>query len=203
MKNNIWENGIWSWYHKILQDKRWLNISNIFTLIRILLSPVIVWQMYCRNWNYAFIFFVIGAVTDLLDGYLARLFDTQTNLGRMLDPIADKIFLVSSFFSLSFISTPSFHVPAWFVYLLLFREFALLSGCVLLFLIRVNFEAQPIMWGKLATVFQIIFIVWIFSCYFFHWIPVKTYSVSLILLAAYSIFSLLQYIRVGFNYLKN
>lgn len=203
MKNNIWENGIWSLYHKILQDKRWLNISNIFTLIRILLSPVIVWQMYCRNWNNAFIFFVIGAITDLLDGYLARLFDTQTNLGRMLDPIADKIFLVSSFFSLSFISTPSFHVPAWFVYLLLFREFALLSGCVLLFVIRVNFEAQPIMWGKLATVFQILFILWIFSCYFFHWIPIKTYSISLILLAAYSIFSLLQYIRVGFNYLKS
>jgi len=203
MKNNIWENGIWSWYHKILQDKRWLNISNIFTLLRILLAPVIVWQMYCRNWNYAFCFFIIGAITDLLDGYLARLFDTQTNLGRMLDPIADKIFLVSSFFSLSFISTPSFHIPAWFVYLLLLREFVLLSGCVFLFVIRVNFEAQPIMWGKLATVFQIIFIVWIFSCYFFHWIPVKTYSVSLVLLAAYSIFSLLQYIRVGFNYLKN
>lgn len=203
MKKNIWTGGIGSLYHKILQDKRWVNISNLFTLIRILLSPVIVWQMYRRNWNLAFGFFIIGAITDLLDGYLARLFDTQTNLGRMLDPIADKIFLVSSFFSLSFISTPSFHIPAWFVYLLLFREFVLLSGCVFLFVIRVNFEAQPIMWGKLTTVFQILFIVWIFSCYFFHWIPVKTYSISLILLAAYSIFSLLQYIRVGFNYLNS
>ena len=202
MKDNIWTNGIWSWYHKILQDKRWVNISNIFTLLRILLSPVIVWQMYCRNWNLAFGFFVVGAITDLLDGYLARLFDTQTNLGRMLDPVADKIFLVSSFFSLSFISTPSFHVPSWFVYLLLFREFALLSGCVILFVLKVNFEVQPIMWGKLTTVFQILFIVWIFSCYFFHWIPLRTYSVSLVLLAGYSIFSLLQYIRVGFNYLK-
>ncbi|MFH1253858.1 MAG: CDP-alcohol phosphatidyltransferase family protein [bacterium] len=202
MKNNIWANGIWSWYHKILQDKRWVNISNIFTLIRILLSPVIVWQMYCLNWNWAFGFFVVGAITDLLDGYLARLFDTQTNLGRMLDPVADKIFLVSSFFSLSFISTPSFHIPSWFVYLLLFREFALLLGCVLLFALKINFDVQPIMWGKLTTVFQILFIVWIFSCYFFHWIPLKTYSVSLVLLAGYSIFSLLQYIRVGFNYLK-
>lgn len=203
MKNNIWANGIWSWYHKILQDKRWLNISNIFTLIRILLSPVIIWQMYCRNWNWAFGFFVIGAITDLLDGYLARLFDIQTNLGRMLDPVADKIFLGSSFFSLSFISTPSFHIPFWFVYLLLFREFVLLFGCMLLFMLKTNFEVQPIMWGKLTTVFQILFIVWIFFCYFFNWIPLRTYNVSLVLLAIYSIFSLLQYIRVGFNYIKS
>lgn len=202
MKNNIWANGVWSCYHKILQDKSWVNISNIFTLIRILLSPVIVWQVYCRNWFLAFSFFVIGALTDLLDGYLARLLDMQTNLGRMLDPVADKIFLVSSFFSLSFISTPSFHIPSWFVYLLLFREFALLSGCAFLFALKENFEVQPIMWGKLTTVFQILFIVWIFSCYFFHWIPVKTYSISIVLLAIYSIFSLLQYLRVGFNYLK-
>jgi cardiolipin synthase (CMP-forming) len=203
MKNNILANGIWAWYHNILQDKRWLNIPNIFTFIRILLSPVIVWQMYCRNWNWAFGLFVVGAMTDLLDGYLARLFDIQTNLGRMLDPIADKIFLISSFFSLSFISTPSFHIPFWFVYLLLFREFVLLFGCALLFMLKSDFEVQPIMWGKLTTVFQIIFIVWIFFCYFFNWIPLRTYNVSLVLLAIYSTFSLLQYIRVGFNYLKS
>ncbi len=202
MKNKIGTNEIWAWYHKILQDKRWLNISNVFTLIRILLSPVIVWQMSRRNWNFAFGLFVVGAVTDLLDGYLARLFNTQTNLGRMLDPIADKIFLVSSFFSLSFVSTPSFQIPAWFVYLLLFREFVLLFGCALLFVLKIKFEVQPILWGKLTTLFQFIFIVWIFSCYFFHWIPLKTYSIILILLAVYSIFSLLQYVRVGFNYLK-
>jgi len=198
MKNNIW-----AWYHKILQDKRWVNVSNIFTVIRILLSPVIIWQMYCRNWNLAFVFFVIGAFTDLLDGYLARLLDSQTNLGRMLDPIADKIFLVSSFFSLSFISSPSFHIPSWFVYLLLFREFVLLTGCVILYLLKIDFESKPIIWGKLTTLFQIVFIVWIFSCYFFHWIPLRTYNISLVLLAVYSIFSLFQYVRVGFNYLKS
>ena len=81
MKNNIGAMDL-DWYHKILQDKRWVNISNIFTLTRILLSPVIVLQMYCRNWNLAFGFFVIGAATDLLDGYLARLLNTQTNLGK-------------------------------------------------------------------------------------------------------------------------
>lgn len=197
MKNNIG-----NWYHKILQDKRWVNISNIFTLTRILLAPVIILQMYWRNWNMAFGFFVIGALTDLLDGYLARLLNTQTNLGRMLDPIADKIFLVSSFFSLSFISTPSFQIPSWFVYLLLFREFVLLLGCIFLLALKINFEIKPIMWGKLTTLFQIIFIGWIFSCYFFHWIPLKTYNVSLVMLAGYSIFSLLQYVKVGIGYFK-
>jgi len=195
MKNNFWAS-----YNKILQDKRWLNISNIFTLIRIALAPVIVFQMYCRNWKLAFCFFVVGAATDLLDGYLARLLDMQTNLGRILDPIADKILLVASFFSLAFISTPSFHIPSWFVYLLLLREFILLSGSAILLVLKSNFEVQPIMWGKLTTLFQIIFIVWIFSCYFFHWIPVRTYNVSIVLLAGYSVFSLLQYVKVGLSY---
>lgn len=193
----------WSGYHRILQDKRWLNISNIFTGIRIILSPLIVLAMYYKNWNMAFCFFIVCALTDLLDGYLARLFDMQTNLGRMLDPIADKIFLISSFFSLAFINTPSFHVPSWFVYLMLFREFVILSGVAFLLALKIDFKVQPIMWGKLTTLFQIIFIGWIFTCYFFHWIPVKTYNISLILLAAYSIFSLWQYVLVGFRHLRS
>lgn len=198
MKNNFWVS-----YYKIFQDKRWLNISNIFTLIRVALTPVIVLQMYYKNWNMAFCFFVVGALTDLLDGYLARLFDVQTNLGRMLDPIADKIFLVVSFFSLAFVGTPSFCIPSWFVYLLLCREIVILAGSAFLLIFNSNFEVHPLMWGKLTTFFQIIFIMWIFSCYFFHWIPVKTYGISIILLAGYSIFSLLQYIKVGLQYFRN
>ncbi len=189
-------------YHKIFQDKRWINISNIFTISRIVISPLIVFEIYCRNWRFAFGLFVFGALTDLLDGYLARLFDTQTHLGRVLDPLADKIFLLSIFYSLAFISSPSFHIPSWFVYLILFREVVILCGSMVLLALKVNFEIHPIVWGKLATFFQVMFIGWIFACCFFHWIPQRTYNVSLVLLASYSIFSLLQYVRVGLGYLR-
>jgi CDP-diacylglycerol--glycerol-3-phosphate 3-phosphatidyltransferase len=190
-------------YQKIFQDKRWITISNILTLSRIVVSPVIAFEIYRQNWHMAFGLFVFGAITDLLDGYLARLFNTQTHLGRMLDPLADKIFLISLFYSLAFISSPSFHIPSWFVYLILFREFVILFGSMVLLALKVNFEIRPILWGKLTTFFQIMFIGWIFSCCFFRWIPHRTYNVSLILLASYSIFSLLQYVRVGLEYLKS
>lgn len=188
--------------NKVFQDKNWINISNVFTILRIVVSPLIMFELYCRNWELAFGLFVFGAITDFLDGYLARLLNMQTNLGRMLDPLADKIFLISLFYSLSFISSPSFRIPSWFVYLILFREIVILLGSGILLVLKVNFKIQPILWGKLTTFFQIIFIGWIFSCCFFHWIPQRTYNVSLILLALYSVFSLLQYIRVGLRCLR-
>lgn len=184
-------------FNKIFQDKRWLNVSNIITTLRLFLAPVIIWGMYYRFWVFSFFIFVIGAATDLVDGYLARLLGEQTHLGRMLDPVADKIFLVSSFFSLSFINTPSFQVPPWFVGLIVVREMFILLGSLFLILYCKNFEVKPILWGKLTTFFQILFIAWIFACYFFSWIPVKTYKISLILLACYSIISFLAYAKIG------
>lgn len=185
--------------NKIFQDKRWLNLSNIITTLRLFLAPVIILGMYYSLWTFSFFIFAIGAITDLVDGYLARLLGEQTHLGRMLDPVADKIFLVASFFSLSFINTPSFHVPAWFVALIVVREMLILLGSLSLIVFCKNFEVKPILWGKLTTFFQITFIGWIFGCYFFSWIPVKTYKISLVLLAVYSVISFLAYAKIGFS----
>ena len=120
----------------------------------------------------------------------------------MLDPIADKIFLVSSFFSLSFISTPSFQVPSWFVYLLLFREFVLLLGCIFLLALKINFEIQADNVGQADNVVSNYFYWMDFFLLLFPLDSTKTYNVSLILLAGYSIFSLLQYVKVGIGYFK-
>lgn len=185
-------------FNKIFQDKYWLTISNIITTLRIFLAPVVIVGMYQRYWAFSFFIFVAAAATDLLDGYLARLLNQQTHFGRMLDPVADKIFLISSFYSLSFINTPSFQVPAWFVGLIVVREILILLGSLFLILFCSDFEVKPILWGKLTTFFQLAFIAWIFACYFFSWIPVKTYNISLMLLAIYSVISFLAYAKIGF-----
>jgi len=184
-------------FSKIFQDKHWLTTSNIITTLRIFLAPVVVVGMYRSCWVFSFFIFVLAAATDLLDGYLARLLNEQTHFGRMLDPVADKIFLISSFYSLSFINTPSFIVPAWFVGLILVREVLILLGSLFLIIFCSDFEIKPILWGKLTTFFQLAFIAWIFACYFFSWIPVKTYNISLILLAIYSVISFLVYAKIG------
>lgn len=186
---------------KIFEDKSWFTISNFLTFARILLTPVIIYGIYKEKWNFVFLLLLIVAATDVLDGYLARLLNENTNLGKILDPIADKFLLISSFCALAFVDSPSFFIPSWFVLLIFVREFIILFGTFLIFKFRVNFEIAPTIWGKLTTFFQLLFIFWLFVCNFFGWAPARTYHTLLILLSLFSILSFLQYIKIGFMYL--
>ena len=187
---------------QIIQDEKWFTISNCLTFVRILLTPVIVAAIIFKYWYLAFYSFVFAAATDLLDGYLARLLDEQTNLGAMLDPIADKIFLIATFSSLAFLDSPFFHIPVWFIILILCRESTIMLGTFSMMQANIKVEINPTIWGKLTTFFQIIFISWIFICYFFSWVPSKTYYTLLGFITAFSIISLVQYVSLGIKYLR-
>src|SRR4030066_302724 len=78
-----------------------MNIPNSVTLLRILMVPVIVILLIQESFLKALIVFVAAGLTDILDGFLARVLHQQTVLGSYLDPIADKALLVSSFVTLS------------------------------------------------------------------------------------------------------
>jgi cardiolipin synthase (CMP-forming) len=186
---------------KIFEDKSWFTISNFLTFIRIFLTPIIVYGISREKWNFVFFLLLVVAVTDVLDGFLARLLNENTNLGKMLDPIADKFLLISSFCALAFLDSPSFFIPSWFVILIFVREFIILLGSFLIFKFRVDFEIAPTIWGKLTTFFQLLFIFWLFICNFFGWVPARTYQTLLIFLSIFSIFSLLQYIKIGIMYI--
>jgi len=189
-------------FKKISHDKRWLTIPNILTLLRIILAPVMVLGMYHGYLLFAFIVFMVASLTDLLDGFLARWCDVQTNLGKMLDPVADKVLLLSVFCALAFLPLPLFQIPVWFFMMVFIREIIMIVGsCVVLRAYpQVNFE--PTMWGKLTTFFQIVFVIWTFACYFFGWEPKKTYILFLIILALFSVLSLLQYMKTGMYYFR-
>ncbi|MCF7799977.1 CDP-alcohol phosphatidyltransferase family protein [Candidatus Babeliales bacterium] len=190
-------------YKNIHKDKQWFTVANCLTASRILLVPFIVAGIFYQRWYLVFYLFIYVGLSDLLDGFLARLLKENTYLGKILDPIADKILLVSSFSALAFLESPSFLIPKWFVFLVLFREFFILTGSFIMLLLNINFEIAPTIWGKLTTFFQILFILWIFLCGFFEWNPEKTYYIFLTLLALFSVLSLLQYIKIGLNYLIN
>ena len=189
-----------SFYKEILKDKSWITVSNILTVSRILLTPIIVFGIFKESWNIVFglIFFV--GISDLLDGYLARLLDEGTNLGKILDPLADKFLIISLFSSLAFRS-PSFSIPIWFVILILLRELIIIFGTGIILHLGINVKISPTIWGKLTTFFQLLFIFWLFVCNFFKWMPARTYYILLILLSIFSIFSLFKYIKLGINYL--
>jgi len=184
----------------IYGDKRWLTFSNVLTASRIALAPCVVLVIYLQLWALAFVIFFYAAATDFFDGYIARLLKDQTSLGKMLDPIADKIFLTVSFGALALLPSPLFPIPEWFFVIVLLREFILLIGVYSVMRVDTTFILAPTIWGKLTTCFQLFFILWLFICYFAHWSPIKTYKLSLLVLTAFSIMSLLHYMIKGFLY---
>lgn len=178
------------------QEARWLTMSNFLTSLRIFLAPFVSVALYYKLWNIAFIIFLVAAGTDLLDGFLARLLNDHTHLGRVLDPIADKLFLISSLGSLSFLESPFFKIPVWFFILIVVRELILLIGGYLVMLVTGSCESiKPSIWGKLTTFGQIIFIVWLFVSSTI----IKDYLiinyVIIVIISLLSLFSLFHYVN--------
>lgn len=107
--------------------------------------------------------FAAVAVTDALDGYLARSRNEVTDLGRMLDPIADKALLLSGLILLTRPSLPALapHIPIWFTALVISRDVVLILGSVLVHELAGSIKVQPRLSGKVATFFQMATIMWV------------------------------------------
>jgi len=132
-----------------------MNIPNLLTLFRILLVPIFVILLIYGQTFYAFLAFMIAGVTDALDGFIARVFSQQTVLGAYLDPIADKLLLVTSYIVLAIIGI----IPPWLAVLVISRDIFILIGVAVLFLNHKSFEIRPTLLGKVSTFFQLATVV--------------------------------------------
>ncbi len=182
-------------------EKR-ITVSTLFTMLRIVLTPFIVAAMMWHAWGTAFVLFVIASLSDVVDGYLARTLKEKTFLGACLDPIADKLLILSCFFSLAFIQSPLFSIPLWFVLLVLVKELILLGGALFILVVKGHIEIRPRLLGKMTTFVQMVFIMWLFACYFFKWVPIKTYYTMLGILLAMVFASLIEYTRIGLRIIR-
>ena len=128
-----------------------MNIPNFLSLLRIILVPVFVIFLIQEQYSRALITFVVAGLTDALDGTLARLLKCQTTLGAYLDPIADKLLLVTSFVTLAIYGL----IPGWIAVIVISRDFIILLGIAILTLMSVTYEIKPAIVGKLTTVLQV------------------------------------------------
>ena len=128
------------------------SIPNLLTIARLLLTPFVFWAILDARHTAALALFACAAITDGLDGMLARRFGQTTSAGAMLDPIADKLLLSGVFLALAVAGS----VPRWLVMTILGRDVFLLasSGMVMLFTDFRQF--QPSVWGKISTLVQIV-----------------------------------------------
>ncbi len=150
-----------------------LTLANKITIVRILLVPVFVMfaVYYIRGFGreqnewqrfVAVNIFLIAAVTDGLDGYIARRYSQKSRLGTLLDPLADKLLLVSALVLFSIDNGEAFdRLPLWFPVLIISRDLLLLGGAILLQVMHGNFVARPRVVGKVATVCQMITLGWV------------------------------------------
>ncbi|HTS02358.1 MAG TPA: CDP-alcohol phosphatidyltransferase family protein [Thermoanaerobaculia bacterium] len=132
------------------------TLPNFLTFARLAALPFLVMAILGgRPWA-ALVIFLAAAVTDIVDGYVARRFGMGSPLGAWLDPIADKLFLVSTFVVFALPSTPtSVRIPMWLLVLTIFRDVYILVTCLVLFLALGIRSFPPSLLGKLTTFLEI------------------------------------------------
>lgn len=132
-----------------------LTIPNLLTLVRLLLIPVFLVASLHAMYTLAFIIFVSAAVTDILDGWIARRFNQKSRLGAIFDPLADKGLLVCAYLFYTFADNlPRVTVPGWLTFVVFIRDLLILAFAYLLYT-RVHIKRFPPSWaGKTSTVLQ-------------------------------------------------
>ncbi|HTG00863.1 MAG TPA: CDP-diacylglycerol--glycerol-3-phosphate 3-phosphatidyltransferase [Nitrospirota bacterium] len=128
-----------------------MNLPNYITLLRIILIPFFINFMIYGYRKAALIVFIVACITDALDGLIARLTNTQTELGAFFDPIADKLLIISAFVTLVIIGM----LPIWFAIIVVSRDMILVLGSIALYFSGHQFVARPSIIGKATTVFQL------------------------------------------------
>ncbi len=138
-----------------------MNIANKITILRILLVPLfIAFTLYSR-WEAALVIFVIAAVSDGIDGYIARAAKQKTELGKILDPIADKLLILSAFICLSVVKgvPPELKLPPYVPIVIISRDAIIVLGALVIYLIKGSLEIRPTLISKVTTFFQMLTVV--------------------------------------------
>ncbi|HIL92177.1 MAG TPA: CDP-alcohol phosphatidyltransferase family protein [Cycloclasticus sp.] len=155
------------------------DIPNAISMMRILLVAPIVYLLLNQSYTLALIFFVVAGISDALDGFLAKRYDWTSQLGSFLDPLADKLLLVSCFWVCVLVDL----IPVWLFAIILIRDLLVAFGALAYHFMVEEFNGEPPFSSKLNTTFQIIYLVMLISSQQLldisaTWIEFALYSVA-------------------------
>lgn len=145
-----------------------MTTANKVTIFRILLIPffIVLFLYYVKNGTEiyrisAFFCFALCAVSDGVDGYIARRYNQRSELGAILDPLADKLLLVSGIILLSLDNGDRFpRLPIWLAGTILSRDLLILIGMIVIHMFCGKVKVRPRWMGKIATVLQMATVIW-------------------------------------------
>lgn len=132
-----------------------MNLPNAITIIRILLVPLFLYKIIQGEMAFAMAVYLTAAVSDGVDGFIARVWNQKTKLGSFLDPMADKLLVMTSFLTLSLIGI----IPVWITLAVISRDIIIVVGSLLVYLMKGELTIRPQPIGKVTTFFQFSYIL--------------------------------------------
>jgi cardiolipin synthase len=179
-----------------------VNFANKISTIRILSVPFFIACLiyYSPEKDHlrfiALAIFVLAVLSDAVDGYIARKSQEKSKAGLVLDPLGDKLLLVSAFICLYFIKEPpsGIRFPLWVVLIVISRDMIILLGAVVIYMLKQEINISPTRWGKLTTTFQMLSVITIL-------LQFKSSHVFWTIATVFTIISGIDYIKRGFKIL--
>jgi cardiolipin synthase len=170
------------------------QFPHLITLLRVILAPLLAWLIVQSDFRAALGLVGVAGVTDWLDGYAARKLGVTGRLGVILDPLADKLMLVTLFFALAYARL----IPLWLLALVMGRDAVIVGGALLVRTYRNIHKFPPLTIGKVSTFFQIVFalLALLYAAApfpFIRWLEI----LALFLTTLFTTLSGIQYVRLG------
>ena len=134
-----------------------LNLPNSITITRIVIIPLFITSVIYKRHDYALYLFITAALTDMLDGFVARITNQKTPIGTFLDPLADKFLLITSFILFSLNSW----IPIWLTITVISRDVIVVIGWLIIYLTTHKSAVEPTITGKAAIAMQLILLCYI------------------------------------------
>jgi cardiolipin synthase len=131
-----------------------INIPNILTVLRILVTPLFVIFLIRNEHGYALLVFAFAGLSDGLDGLIARWLNQRSDLGAVLDPIADKLLLTAAYITLGILKD----IPGWLAVVVISRDVMIVTGIAVLTFAEIHFDVRPTLISKWTTVSQILMV---------------------------------------------
>jgi cardiolipin synthase len=179
----------------------WLTIPNALTVLRMAAVIPIAWLVVQGRDREALLLFIAAGVSDTLDGTIARRYGQKSKLGRLLDPLADKIFTGVSFIALAAFREDLPSIPMWVMAAVLLRDALILLGSLVVFQASHNTGFKPSVYGKLNTFLEIAVVVVFLAQPDFHWATTMLPALYVVLLISIVV-SAADYFRIGLGMMK-
>lgn len=169
-----------------------LNLANKISIARIILIPFFVAAVIYGRHDIALAVFGLAAISDGLDGFIARTFRQKTALGMVLDPVADKLLLVTAYILLAMTANlpAALRLPPYVPIVVISRDVIIVLGSVIVYLMKGDLKVSPSILGKVTTFFQMVTIVSVLIYFSYSWV---LWNVTVLL----TIVSGIDYIRRG------